>query len=604
MPEPQHLQNTNKGRRLLVLSLALSLSGCVLIMPALAQASPVQSPSAHGVPQVIVQAQEALTLLSKDKEDEAASMLHGAVKAAKRKGETDVSSLYVLALIDYSNYRAASALKYLKQIESYYEHASVSGGDKILLNKRMAQCYYRGRKYSDAASRYKAALEQIGGTQEETAGRIEVLEGLLGSLYKQRKVDEAERYCSMLVEDARKRAMIGNPIYASSYLWSLLRLIEIYDTRGKTSEAETARRDASLLVEGLIDLYKAADARGIIPSLRETFLQDYVSDLKPASTTDYLWIAVNFEPKSLPLIGWSQGPSKAAVICIHGLGLENRAFTFFGREMARRGYAIYSMDVRGFGAWKAVDGYEDTAFEATLEDIKRVVRFIRRRSPDLPIFVLGESMGGAIALRAAAVHGDLVSGVIASVPSARRYQNEAMGFKVALGILAGGFDKPVNVGGQVTTQATSREDLLQLWRSDPKGKMSLTPKELIRFDRFMRHTVRHCKSITKTPVLIVQGLADRLVKPQGTFDMFKVIPNQDRTLVVVGDAEHLIFESDKQDKVLIESVSAWLEKHIKPASKEPAGSAVIPRGPSVDSLPRDKLRESRDLKPQRAEIPR
>ena len=64
-----------------------------------------------------------------------------------------------------------------------------------------------------------------------------------------------------------------------------------------------------------------------------------------------------------------------------------------------------------------------------------------------------------------------------------------------------------------------------------------------------------------------------LVKPQGTFDMFEAIPNQDRTLVVIGDAEHLIFETDKQDEVLIESICAWLAKHIKPATAElPAGS--------------------------------
>src|SRR5262249_25338892 len=402
---------------------------------------------------------------------------------------------------------------------------------------------------------------------------IELLEELLGCLLKQHKLEQAEVYGRQLVEAARQRALTGNPLYASSYLWSLLQTIDISEALGKASEAESAKADAAALLANLIDLRKDAEARGVMPPGRASLFGSYVQDMHPACTTDYLWLAVNFEPKTLPLIAWSQGTAKAAIICIHGMGLENRAFTIFGQEMARRGFAVYSLDVRGFGAWQAVEGQEDTAYDETLEDIKRVANFIHKRNSDLPIFVLGESMGGAIALRSAAKYGDGINGVIASVPSAERYQNEVMSFKVALGILAGGFEKPMDVSKQISSQATTRTDLIQLWLGDPKGKPKMAPLELIRFDLFMRHTVGRCKSITKTPVLIVQGLADRLVKPQGTFDMFKAIPNKDRTLVVVGDAEHLIFETDKQDEVLIESICAWLDKHIKPATAEhPPGS--------------------------------
>ena len=566
--------NARHKRNLILAVMAALLCWCVPGLPAHAE-DRIQAWLDSGAAGMAVEAKEALTLLSKERQSEAVSVLKKRLGDARKKGEVDVPALYLLALVDYSNYRTSSALGYLKQIERYYSKSKqISANEQMLLQERMAQCYYRARKYDDAATRYTAALEQTAALPEQTAARVELLEGLLGCLLKQRKLTEAEGYCRQLVEAAGKRALTGNPVYASSYLWSLLQSMEICQALGKTNEAETARADASTLLANLIDLRKQqVEAPGAIPAVRATMFRDYVKDMHPAGTTDYLWLAVNFEPKTLPLIAWSQGPSKAAIICIHGMGLENRAFTVFGQEMSRRGFAVYSLDVRGFGAWQAVEGHEDTAYDETLADIKRVANFIHRRNPDLPIFVLGESMGGAIALRSAAKYGDAFNGVIASVPSAERYQSEVMGFKVALGILAGGLEKPMDVSEQISSQATTRTDLIELWREDPKGKPKMAPIELIKFDLFMRNTVRRCKSITKTPVLVVQGLADRLVKPQGTFDMFKAIPNKDRTLVVIGDAEHLIFETDKQDEVLIESICAWLDKHIKPATAEhPPGS--------------------------------
>ena len=72
--------------------------------------------------------------------------------------------------------------------------------------------------------------------------------------------------------------------------------------------------------------------------------------------------------------------------------------------------------------------------------------------------------------------------------------------------------------------------------------------------------------MNSTPILMIQGLADRLTKPQGTFDMFKSIPNTDKTLLVIGEAEHLIFETEPQDEIMLRGLSAWIDKH---AGKNP-----------------------------------
>ena len=106
------------------------------------------------------------------------------------------------------------------------------------------------------------------------------------------------------------------------------------------------------------------------------------------------------------------------------------------------------------------------------------------------------------------------------------------------------------------------------WTEDERAKSHASPKELIKFDKFMRRTVGACKKIKDTPVMIVQGLGDELVKPKGTVDMFKRIQNKDKTLLIIGQAEHLIFESDVQNTMLLNTLTDWMidRMEIKPQS--------------------------------------
>ena len=53
--------------------------------------------------------------------------------------------------------------------------------------------------------------------------------------------------------------------------------------------------------------------------------------------------------------------------------------------------------------------------------------------------------------------------------------------------------------------------------------------ELLKFDRFMKETKKRCSLIDATPMMVVQGMADRLVKPKGTYDMYDNISSPDKT---------------------------------------------------------------------------
>lgn len=264
-----------------------------------------------------------------------------------------------------------------------------------------------------------------------------------------------------------------------------------------------------------------------------------------------------------PCLAWVdwEKPVRAVIVCVHGLGLHNGTYEDFGVRMKQDGFAVYAIDVRGFGSWMAAEGRKRVDFDHCLEDIKQTLKVVRRAHPDKPVFLLGESMGGAIALRATAMYPDLVDGLVSSVPAGDRFKQGKTSLKVALRLLSSP-DKPFNVGEEVIKQATVKPELREAWMTDPLARMKLSPRELLQFQSFMNGNHDSARQINETPVLIVQGCKDHLVRPEGTIELFNKLNTADRKIILMPNAEHLIFEEGQFREKNIEDVLAWLETRI------------------------------------------
>jgi alpha-beta hydrolase superfamily lysophospholipase/thiol-disulfide isomerase/thioredoxin len=243
-----------------------------------------------------------------------------------------------------------------------------------------------------------------------------------------------------------------------------------------------------------------------------------------------------------PCISWVNPlvKPKVALLCIHGLGLFSGSYQNFGMRMAARGIAVYAIDVRGFGSWMKSQGNEQIDFNASLQDVKAALTAIRQSNPGLPVFLMGESMGGAIALRAASMYPDLIDGLISSVPAGDRFQQKKTDLKVAYEFLKGP-NKQFDIGSKIVGQATQNPAEKKDWEENPLDRMDLSAKELIQFQKFMNENHEAAKNIKDTPVLFVQGTQDRLVKPEGTWELFNELTTPDKYFLAV-PSEHLIFE--------------------------------------------------------------
>lgn len=300
------------------------------------------------------------------------------------------------------------------------------------------------------------------------------------------------------------------------------------------------------------------------------------TDVRAQDVHSHTWLSPKSHPDiddhQIPTATWVNADPKVkakfCLLCIHGLGLNSRSFESFGKQLAQQGAVIYAIDVRGFGQWQQIEGHSDIDFANTLTDIQKTLKLIRQRYPRLPVFILGESMGGAIALRATAVSQESIDGVISSVPAGDRFKQAGTKLKVAEELLSGD-NKKHDIGKRVIAQATQDSELRDHWENDERNRLDYSAKELLHFQKFMNENHEIVQAITKTPILLVQGCNDRLVKSTASFELFDELPVKDKTFLSV-PYEHLIFEEQEHaDRRLNETTNkilmVWLQAHFPPA---------------------------------------
>ncbi|HUL09490.1 MAG TPA: lysophospholipase [Candidatus Acidoferrum sp.] len=104
---------------------------------------------------------------------------------------------------------------------------------------------------------------------------------------------------------------------------------------------------------------------------------------------------------ALPLRQWQpKGEPKAVILALHGFNDYSFSFDAPAKDWAAAGVATFAYDQRGFGAtpYRGLWAGEDRM----MADLRTAAALLRERYPATPLYLLGESMGGAVIMAAAA----------------------------------------------------------------------------------------------------------------------------------------------------------------------------------------------------------
>lgn len=251
------------------------------------------------------------------------------------------------------------------------------------------------------------------------------------------------------------------------------------------------------------------------------------------------------------------GPSEATVVLVHGLAEHSGRYGHVARRLARSGYEVWALDHRGHGLSGGPRAHVER-FDVFVADLE-TLRLLAAETTPGPQFVLGHSMGGAIAVAHALAHPSAWTGMVLTAPAL------ATGEVSRLTEIAGRtLSRLVPRAGvlQLDGSAVSRDpEVVRAYENDPlvhRGKVTARlAAELL--DR-MATTARLAGDL-RAPVLVMQGTEDRLVSAEGNREVFDTFGSDDRTWRSWNGAYHEVMNEPEQDEVLDEIV-AWLQDHL------------------------------------------
>ncbi len=255
---------------------------------------------------------------------------------------------------------------------------------------------------------------------------------------------------------------------------------------------------------------------------------------------------------------WSAPPARGIVVMVHGLGGHSGLFQNVVEALAPAGFHLYALDLRGNGRSPGRRGYINSWSEFR-GDVGAFLDFIHQSQPDLPKFILGHSVGGAVVLDYVLHHPAGIQGTIISNPTLGAVGISPLRFTIArlLSQIWPTFSLSTGVAGD--TGARDPE-ICAAYAADPlrhaRGSARLATEYIVTADWIQTHAAD-----LQVPLLMLQGGADRVSLPAGSRRFFNQVTFPDKTWREYPESYHEIYD-DRDRQIVLADLNNWLQAHL------------------------------------------
>ena len=263
---------------------------------------------------------------------------------------------------------------------------------------------------------------------------------------------------------------------------------------------------------------------------------------------------VTTDGASLPLHTWipKENP-QAVLVALHGFNDYSNAFDDAGDHWSSQGILVYAYDQRGFGANDDVGGWP--GINTLVTDLSQAVRVISATHPSLPLYLIGESMGGGVVMLAAARGLSRVKGIILASPAIWGRETMNSFYSAALWVGAHTFPWAKVSGQGLGIKPSDNDPMLMALGKDPLVIHKTRIDTLYGMVNLMDAALKSAPHV-RIPTLVLYGAHDQIIPKNATARMITRFSNAP-TVVVYPDGYHMLLR-DLQGGVVLDDISAWI----------------------------------------------
>ena len=251
--------------------------------------------------------------------------------------------------------------------------------------------------------------------------------------------------------------------------------------------------------------------------------------------------------------------ARAVFLLVHGMGEHCGRYGNLVDYFVPKGIAVYGLDHPGHGRSGGKREFVRT-FDDFLKALRRYHKKVVAQQPGKPVFILGHSMGGTIALEYLAAFQDEFKGVILSSPSLKPAEPPRPVIRTACRFLS--YFLPMAGVLKLDPGAISRDRrVVDAYLEDPLTFKGKTPARLILHMLEAMNRIMENAPQLSLPILILQAGMDRLVDPSGAQEFHDRVGSLDKNLHIYDGLFHEVFNEPERERVL-KDLETWLEAHL------------------------------------------
>jgi alpha-beta hydrolase superfamily lysophospholipase len=250
-------------------------------------------------------------------------------------------------------------------------------------------------------------------------------------------------------------------------------------------------------------------------------------------------------------------PKRGALVVMHGLKDHSSRYADFAHALNDAGYAVYAFDLRGHGD-SAGNRVNVLLFDDYVMDLDI---FVSRTiaDEDVPVFVFGHSMGGAIVALDDIMYHPSVRGIILSGAA---LDPGVSSFEIGLTKTTAALFPDFDIFNLDLDDFSRDPEVVKEGKRDPLVYQGAAPAHMAAQLVSGIRKIQSNMEQVDAPLLILHGKADRVTPPRGSKALYDRARSKDKTLTLYGNMFHdLLHEPEKAQ--VTSDIIAWMNARTK-----------------------------------------